>query len=434
MPKNLLQDMVKGKRTPMNRVRRVPVLQKEVHAEKEELEEIFPKQPKIPVHTSNKKTKHKARYMLWFVAFISLIFCFFALSYLFLTVTVTVNPKIQDVTLSENLSASKAGGAGVLPFDLIVISGEDTATAQASSTKDVLEKAKGTVVIYNAFGYSPQRLDVDTRLEGSNGKIYKTLNRVVVPGMKGNTPGSVEVGVYGEKAGEEYNSGPLDFTIFGFKGTPKYAKFYARSKGDITGGFIGKAPYISDAEKATAINNLKISLKSKLFEKALDQIPSGIVLFKNAASLNVDDKNVEVTSSQDQTLSIKVKGTLYGLLFDENKLTKKIAQDTIQNYDDSDVYLPNMRDLAFTLTSQDGTSFADMKNISFSLTGASKIVWKLDENKLVNDLLGKAKKDFNQVLLSYPNVDSADLEVSPFWKMSLPDKTKDIKIIVNYPK
>ena len=58
----------------------------------------------------------------------------------------------------------------------------------------------------------------------------------------------------------------------------------------------------------------------------------------------------------------------------------------------------------------------------------------LDVDKLVADLLGKSKKDYNQILLKYPNIDSADLVISPFWKMSLPDKTRDIKVIVNYPK
>ena len=47
---------------------------------------------------------------------------------------------------------------------------------------------------------------------------------------KDGKPGSVEVGIYGSSAGPEYNSIPIDFKIFGFKNTPKYAKIYARSK------------------------------------------------------------------------------------------------------------------------------------------------------------------------------------------------------------
>ncbi len=60
-------------------------------------------------------------------------------------------------------------------------------------------------------------------------------------------------------------------------------------------------------------------------------------------------------------------------------------------------------------------------------------MWKLNEDKLITDLLGKSKKDFNQILLQYPNVVSANLSLSPIWNRSIPEKAKDIKVIVNYP-
>jgi len=145
---------------------------------------------------------------------------------------------------------------------------------------------------------------------------------------------------------------------------------------------------------------------------------------------------------------VKLKGTLYGFLFDETKLVKKLAESDIDGYDGSLVYLPNIKDLTFSLlntnlsdgqekgdsSAKNNISFGEVKNINFNLAGATKIVWKLDENKLKTDLLGKSKEDFNQILLKYPNVNSADLVISPFWKMSFPDKVKDIKVIVNYPK
>ncbi len=377
--------------------------------------------------------KKNTQYALWFVAVISFLFFVFALSYLFLEAVVTVNPKIVDMVLNENLSASQDGSAEKIPFDLIVISGEEDKIVQATEKKDVSEKAQGAVLIYNAFGSAAQMLSIDTRLLGSNGKIYKTKKQIFVPGMKGDLPGSIEVGIYGTEAGEEYNSGPLDFTILGFKGTPKYSKFYARSKGEITGGFKGKTSVVSEAQKLAVTSDMRAVLQTKLFKKATDQIPNGFVLFKDAVFLNIDDNNIDLVFPKDEMLSVKLKGTLYGLLFDEDKLTKKIAENNIKNYDDSAVYLPNIRDLAFSMLNKDNISFWDVKNVDFNLSGTAKIVWRLDESKLISDLLGKSKKDFSQILLQYPNIDSADLAISPFWKMSFPDKIKDLKVIVNYP-
>jgi len=427
MPKHLLEDMVK-----IQHQRKEP--RKIIKEPKEnEIKEIQERK-KIGMNHN----KNKSRYMLWFVALVSVAFCFFAFSFLFSKAEIRVDPKIKDVVLNENLSASKDSNADGLSFDMMVIPDEESAIVKASGEKDVAIKAMGTVCIFNKFSSSSQKLSIDTRLEGSNGKIYKTQKEITVPGMnKSSTPVCpIEVGIYATEAGQEYNSSsPLDFSIFGFKGTSKYSKFIIRSKPgtEITGGFVGKAPDISDADKATVILSLKNSIQEKLLQKATDH-PSTVVLFKDAVFTNIDDSNVSLVLNKDSSATLTLKGTLYGFLFDEQKLTKKIAENNIDKYDGSEIYIPNIRDLTFSLSNKNNISFDNVKNIDFNLSGPAKIIWKLDVNKFTTDLLGKSKKGFNLLLSQYSNIDSATLTLSPFWKMSIPDKTKDIKIIVNYPK
>src|SRR3989338_2646542 len=112
------------------------------------------------------RAKNRPRYMLWSVAFISVVFFVFALSFLFSSAEVAVNPKTKDIVLNENLFASKDSKIDGLSFDLVVISGEENAAVKASGEKDIFQKATGTVVIYNTFSFSPQALSIDTRLEG----------------------------------------------------------------------------------------------------------------------------------------------------------------------------------------------------------------------------------------------------------------------------
>lgn len=427
MPRNLLQDMIRAKYPSTG-----GIPERRATPSGEADSNSYEREAGLPG-----LGEHRSRYALWLVAAISVIFFIFSISYLFSKATIAVDPKMKDINLNEDLSASLGAGGEALSFELIVISGEENKMVQAVLEKDISEKAQGAVLIYNAFSSKTQRLDIDTRLEGSNGKIYKTKKQIIVPGMKGGAPGSVEVGIYAAEAGSEYNSGPLDFTIFGFRGTPKYSKFYARSKGEIAGGFKGKAPVISDTQKQDVINDLKTALRIKLFKKATDQIPNGFVLFKDAIFLDIDEDSgdkIDLASSKDSMLPINIKGTLYGFLFNEEKLTKKIAKNNInEEEDDGSVYMPNIQDLVFSLSDKDDTSLGNVKNINFNLSGAAKIVWKLDEKKLKEDLLGKPKKNFNQILLQYPNIDSAESTLRPFWKMSFPDKAKNIKVIVNYP-
>jgi hypothetical protein len=351
---------------------------------------------------------------------------------------VSVDPKTEDVVLNENLSADKDSNGSGLSFDSVVIPGEVSKNVPVTGEKDVSTAAVGTVLIFNAFSSSPQNLNVDTRLLASNGKIYKTQAKTIVPGMsKDGTPGQVEVGIYAEKAGQEYNSTPLDFNILGFKGTPKYYKFSVRTKTGttITGGFIGKAPDISPTDKATALGDLKTTLQAELLSKAIAQIPDGFILFKDAVFLNTDDSNLSSVYNQDNSATLTLNGTLTGIILSEKELTKKIAEDSILKYDESLVYIPNIKDLVFSLPTQiDSTTLADMQTINFNLSGSAKIVWKLDENKFMSDLLGKPKNYFSQVLSQYPNINSAILTITPVWKMSIPDQDKDVKVIVNYPK
>jgi hypothetical protein len=452
MPKRFLEDMVMAKRASREKIKK-PELNREVarepvrepEPEREDRKEFEAEKIREMVETMDVGGgqyvgKSKSRYFLWFIAFISVLFCFFAVSFLFAKAKIVVNPKTQDVVLKENLSADKDSNSGAdgLSFNLVVIPGQESKNIPVTGEKNASIKATGTVLIFNAFSSSPQNLDIDTRLEGSNGKIYKTQTKTTVPGIsKSGTPGQVEVGIYAAEPGQAYNSSSsISFTIFGFKGTPKYSKFMAISKKGttISGGFVGQAPDISDADKATALVALKTDIQTDLLNKTTAQIPDGFILFKNATFINTDDANMSSVYNADNTATLTLSGTLYGIILNEQELTKKIATDNVNKYDGSDVFIPNIKDLAFSLTNQDNANFDSLQNINFSLSGPAKIVWKLDVNKFTSDLLGKSKSDFTQILSQYTNVNSATLTLSPIWKMSIPDKTKDVKVIVNYPQ
>lgn len=439
MAKYVLEDMVKTKRAN----KPIKAIKEEVFPVKNiETEEInIAREEKEKVKT--KKIKYYpesgggggGRHGLWFVASVSVLFFAFAISFLFSSAKISINPKTQDIALNENFSASSEAQNGTLFFDMVVISGEEKETIQAAEEKEVSERAEGVAVIFNSFSSASQKLAIDTRLLGSNGKIYKTKGVVTVPGMEGSTAGSVEIGIYASEAGEEYNSGPLDFNIVGFKGTPKYDKFKVRTKTgtEIKGGFKGMAPVVSVEEKTEAIASLKTALSAKLLQKATDQIPDGFILFKDAIFLNTSDADVSSLYNTDKSMTLGLKGTLYGILFSEQKLTKKIAENSIPKYDGSDLYIPDIRSLKFSLTSQNA-AFDDLKNISFNLSGPAKFVWKVDENQLAGALLGLPKKDFIGVLSKYQNIESASLKVNPPWRSSIPEEIKDVKIIVNYPE
>lgn len=414
MPKHLLEDMVRVK-------------PKKKYIPKIELKERKP-MPNIEVRHS----KNRYRYLLWLVAFVSAMFCFFAFSFLFSRAEVNVSLKMEDVVLNENLSASLDLDANSLSFELTHFS-DEVSKSLSLEKQDLKEKATGKAILYNKFSSSPQILSIDTRLEGSNNKIYKTKTKVVIPGMsKNGVPGQVSVDIYAADEGADYNSSPLDFKILGFKGTAKYAKFYGRSTGDITGGIVGQARQVSNLQRTETEKELQAILKDKLFNKIFSQIP-GFLIYQDATFLKTEEMIVGPIAP-DGSVVLTLKGTLYGIIFNEQKLTQKIAKDNIENYDGSDIYIPNIKDLSFSLSNKEIISFEDVQNINFNLSGSAKIVWGLDVDKFTAELLNKPKKDFNQVLSQYPNINSALVKLSPPWIRSLPGKTKDIKVTTDYSK
>lgn len=377
---------------------------------------------------------NRPRYLLWSVAAISAAFLLLAVSFVFARAEVAVFPKTESLTLNENLSAEKNVSNGEVSFDLVVMPGQKSKNLEASEEEEVVERATGQVVIFNAYSSVPQRLDVDTRLSGSNDKLYKTKTKTTVPGMKPDgTPGSVEVDIYAAEAGAEYNSGPLDFQIVGFKGTPKYEKFKVRSQAgtEISGGFRGKTLVVSEEEKAKALDELKTALRVDLFKKASGEIPDGFILFPDATAFTVDKVDFPLGETE---LIATLSGTLYGLLFSEENLTKKIAERKVAGYAGEDVYIPNIQDLKFTLTGAPGAMLEDLTRVSFNLSGPAQIIWKLDAEKFAADLLGRPKKDFVDILSQYKNIDRAELTLSPIWQKNIPDQAGKIKIHVNYPR
>ena len=93
MPKQFLEDMVKSKRLKEG-IKKVP-------------KSIEVKQIVDTMEMENSYNPKKSRNFLWIIALVSVLFCFFAISFLFSKAQVVVNPKTQDITVNENLSADK---------------------------------------------------------------------------------------------------------------------------------------------------------------------------------------------------------------------------------------------------------------------------------------------------------------------------------------
>lgn len=388
-----------------------------------------------PQSTSKRSGPHL---FVWGMGLLAITGAVFAVLNYASSATIEVTPFVQNVKLEHEFTAVKAATEGELAFQFLSLNEEKTAEVPATIEKKIQKKASGKVIIYNAYSSNSQRLIKNTRLESVDHKIFRINDSVVVPGAKMSggkvlEPGSIEAVVYADAPGKEYNIGLADFTIPGFKGDPRYGKFSARSKVDspLAGGFSGTIKIPTDEAITLAQVNLKEQLKNIVIEKARGQVPYGTSFFPGSMILRFEEVPQEF--SADAVASVTMRATVSVFFFDTEFITQQIARITLKNYKNMPLTLPNISALTFTfLDPVDKVVLDDLTQIRFRLDGETLFKGYIDETKLITEIAGKDKKNFQTIITGQSNIKKASAVVRPVWKNTFPVDPKRISIeIVN---
>ncbi len=337
------------------------------------------------------------------------------------TATVTITPKQTIINLAD---ASLS-----LPYEVATLDPISAARpVTATEARPVERKATGKIVIYNAFSSAPERLVANTRFMAASGKIYRISGAVTVPGLKGDVPGSIEATVTADAPGESYNAPLTDFTIPGFKGTPREKKLYARSQTPITGGFAGTERVVPEAEKTALVTELKSEIIARAKQQAEFQIPKDYVLLPDGLEMTWTER-VEGASTVASS-SLVVEGTPQVLLAKRSVLDEKIV--AAGNLDPSDhLSISNLENLELNFTNVAALAAATTPGsrvANVSARGQLKAQMPLDPEELANKLAGQSKAEANVVFQQFPGIASAVPSFHPPWIRSFPNDPSRIKI------
>ncbi len=352
-----------------------------------------------------------------------------------------ITPRNEDIAAAYDIEAKLAPASGELGFQVISI-GQIERTKEIPATKEieVFKKAEGPIVIYNAYNSANQRLIKNTRFESPDGKIYRLIQSVVVPGASvkngGTVPGSIEAVVSADSPGEEYNIGNADFTIPGFKGDPRYEKFYARSKpgSPITGGFAGKKKTADEKDIEAARNELKNSITEELAKTAMSQKPAEYIMYDDGMFFNFEDGDLSPKENiiLKDTVSISEKGGVEIAILDGGELAKMIAKMGVPDWDGSPIVVPEMDKLDFKIKNKEKIDINQANSINFRLNGNIKVIWKIDMDSLKEKIRGAKKSLFQDVLGQFKNIKKAEAVITPFWTGKFPETPEKIKIFENF--
>lgn len=181
---------------------------------------------------------------------------------------ISATPHDQYFNVNEVLILGTATSSAETLLPGIILRATETAsrTYPVKNIRLEIGRAEGIVIIHNQ-GAVAQLLVATTRLLAPDGKLYRLIDRVVVPAN-----GIIETRVRADADGPLYNIEPARFTIPGLS-EEKQKLIWAESPAPITGG-LRELLLISETDINTAHEALITELKTTLTESLKELIPA----------------------------------------------------------------------------------------------------------------------------------------------------------------
>lgn len=388
---------------------------------------IYPRRQEIPRPPRKDRSFET---ILFSSIFAVVIFIVLLLTFVFDGATVTITPKFVDVVNGDKTIIFDKDNKGDVSFVIATTTLEKKRELARSLEKKVESKAEGKIIIYNNYDDQPQRLLKNTRFESSDGKIYRINDSITVPGKKPDLPGSIEVTVYADSYGEEYNIPPSDFTIPGFKGSPRYAGFYARSAEAMKGGSSGNAKLVSPSDLSAAKDELALSLTQEVKNELKKQTKAEHIPLYQSIAVTFSDNEKEILAGQSNVYTVKATG--YLIFANESSLAKALLKTESQSqYRDEPLRLDYEDAITFSL--RETTNITKDSRFEVLVSGKPRVVWVVDEKALREALAGKEKDSFTEVMNGVSSVKIAEMDIFPSWNSSFPKSVDKIEVVEKLP-
>lgn len=375
-----------------------------------------------PDRTKQLRTK-KIRLFLGLLILI-LAMGFFYLYYLKAVVILAMSSE----PLEKNIDILVDSNITKLDIDRSAISGElqetekeSKQTFSATGTKDVGEKATGTLKVTNPTG-DQQIISSGTEFKSADNLSFLATESITIPkatasvdslGNVVKVSGTANIKVQAKEAGENYNVSPTSFVIMG------NSRITAENITALSGGSSRKVTIISDEDVSKAKDALLLQLqednKNELIKKANQQVIDGNSVSHNIVSFNTNKNIGDESDSFEATLKLHSRT----LSFLENDYRQMIAD--VLNKE-----LPLDKELLLSQNDEITTNFnqPDYSTGIMTLNGTVKtnMVTKINDENLKKNIAGKNKVDSLAEMNKISGVSSAQINLQPSWWWKIPKK------------
>ena len=351
-------------------------------------------------------------------------------------VTVVVKPRVENIVLKDISVAFDASVSKVLlpqkvlPAERLEFPKSLIEEFEATGTKNIEEKARGKVQLYNSYSSSPQSLVENTRLLTDKGVLYRLTKTMVIPGaeiQEGKiVPKFVETEVVADKVGEESNyTGEIKLNIPGFKGTPKYEGFYAVVPSGFAGGFRGEARVVSRQDLQKAQESLSKKLYDELKAEIVRKTPHDFLLIDALREIQITKIDAPKENTRRDKFPVEVKGIGRLIVFRE-KDVKDLVKEVLSSEKGKELVEDSIN-LQYRV-----------RNIDFAkgraeavLSGEVKLRSVVPLDEIAGMLVGKKEGSIIEALKGRQELTSFQVAFFPPWIFSSPKNQAKIKLIVD---
>mgnify|MGYP006288864661 CR=1 FL=1 len=372
---------------------------------------------------------------IWIVIILLLVAGFALYFFVPSEVEVTIKPKMERFNSSFELTIDEEANqvnilSKTVPGDFIEEQNSLSQSFSSSGKVFAEEKASGIVRVYNDYSSYSQTLRANTRFMSSDGKVFRTPEKIIIPGKKTEggkeVPGYIDVNVVADNAGPDYNVGPTSFSVPGLAGTALYAKIYGESFDKMEGGIKQEVAQITDEDIAKAEEQVTAKLKEEgnkiLGKKAQD---SGDILLEGTLTQEIISTStlIEAGAEVDNfnfSAEVKTKGLAF---------SKEDVRMLIQNYlREQDLNKKKVYDKSLVMNWEIKEENLEEGFVDLGLDFSVETYSEMSEFDVKKEIAGKDISETVNYLGNKEEVATVDLSKSPFWTRKVPENFEKIKI------
>lgn len=331
---------------------------------------------------------------------------------------VAIEPQSATQSVKLSLVGSVEGMSGSNTVMARYVEEEKTIRFSREATgKDLgsAAKASGTITISNAFSEATQPLVATTRFETADGKLYRLVDGVTVPGAKtedGRTvPGKIDARVMADQPGTKYNLTSGTFTIPGFKGGPKYEKITAEVKSAFAGGSddaSGAKLSVSQSDLDGAKTAASDEAKKAVISGLAGGLKNGEVALEPSFQVALLGTPVAPTvGTGAETFEYEARFQVKGFIISEAAVREVIDKEKTES--GGVVLRPYRYDVNY------GAVLANFETKRVDFTVESKVLFRapFDDAALKSGLLGLDEEGIRSYLAEHPEIKRLQVEFKP---------------------